>query len=214
MTEPNEIETRHRKQLSTMRGWLEGRGYYEAAGALELVRGLEQGFRKDQTTPKFHHQLSVARLISTLAPHLMHPEETLTACFLHDLLEDHGDVWDRNKVQDRFGKTVAEAVWTLSKKTNGMSKSHEYYFAGMTQCPIASIVKLADRAHNLQTMPGVFTVEKQKAYLAEVDQWFFPMVRQARRNFPRQYPAYENLKILLRCQTRLIQLIHGADQDD
>jgi (p)ppGpp synthase/HD superfamily hydrolase len=214
MNEPNEIETRHRKQLSTMRGWLEGRGYYEAAGALELVHGLEQGLRKDQATPKFHHQLSVARLISTLAPHLMHPEETLTACFLHDLLEDHGDVWDRNKVQDRFGKTIAEAVWALSKKTNGMSKNYDYYFAGMTNCPIASIVKLADRAHNLQTMPGVFTVEKQKAYLAEVDQWFYPMIRQARRNFPRQYPAYENLKILLRCQTRLIQLVLEAGPDD
>jgi hypothetical protein len=59
-------------------------------------------------------------------------------------------------------------------------------------------------------MVGVFTCEKQISYLTEVETWFWPMIRQARRNFPRQYPAYENLKILLRCQTALIREIHQA----
>ena len=206
----SEVALRHIKQLAVMRGWLEGKGYYLAADALELVKGLEIGTRKDGETPKLHHQLSVTRLLTTLIPHLIYPEETITAAFLHDLIEDHGDVWNHDMVQVRFGKRVADAVWALSKKSKGMVKSYEACFAGMTDCPIASIVKLADRAHNLQTMPGVFTQAKQVEYLGEVDQWFFPMIRQARRNFPRQYPGYENLKILLRCQCRLIQHIHEA----
>lgn len=206
MPEP-EVQTRHQKQLAVMRGWLEGRRYYVALDALELVRQLEQGTRKDGLTPKFHHQLSVTRLLSTLVPHLQHPEETLAAAFLHDVIEDHGRVWTREELETRFGKVVADAVWRLSKKSHGLVKDYERYFADMAECPIASIVKLADRAHNLQTMPGVFTIEKQRAYLAEVNQWFFPMIRQARRRFPRQYPAYENLKILLRCQCGLIQIM-------
>lgn len=210
----SEVEDRHRKQLSTMRGWLEGRSYFKAADALELVRQLEQGTRKDGETPRFHHQLSIARLISTLAPHLLSPEETITAAFLHDILEDHGDLWNQEHLAQRFGKPVADAVWCLSKKTAGMTKTYDRYFADMTACPIASVVKLADRAHNLQTMPGVFTIEKQRAYLDEVGQWFYPMIRQARRNFPRQYPAYENLKILLRCQVTLIHHIHEAAAHD
>lgn len=38
-----EIQDRHRKQLSVMRGFLEGRQFYVAAEALELVRGTESG---------------------------------------------------------------------------------------------------------------------------------------------------------------------------
>ena len=206
----SEIEDRHRKQLSVMRGWLEGRGYYRTMDALEVVRGLEQGTRKDGRTPKFHHQLSVVRLLSTLVPHLMSPEETLTAAYLHDVLEDHSDVWPRDALEGRFGKTVADAVWVLSKKSGGLVKSTDLYFNEMARCPIASVVKLADRNHNIQTMPGVFTPEKQRAYLAECEDLFFPMIRAARRAFPRQYGAYENLKILLRCQCRLIR--HALDQ--
>jgi len=206
----SEIEARHIKQLAVMRGWLEGAKFYVAADALELVRGLEKGTRKDGKTPKFHHQLSVARLLTTLRKEFTFPEETIAAAFLHDILEDHGDVWTREKLEVRFGTRIADAVWNLSKKTNGLVKEYDRYFADMTACCIASIVKLADRAHNLQTMQGVFSYEKQAAYVAEVDRWFYPMIRQSRRNFPRQYPAYENLKITLRNQCSLIKHIHDA----
>ena len=209
MTSENIVD-RHKKQLSVMRGWLEGKGYYAAAEALELVRELEQGTRKDGKTPKFHHQLSVARLISTLAPHLLFPEETITAAFLHDLLEDHGEQWTQNMVEARFGERVAKAVWRLSKKSAGLTKTYERYFEDMGECPIASVVKLADRAHNLHTMDGVFTLEKQTAYVNEVSQWFHPMIKRARRKYPRQYPAYENLKLFLLSQVRLVRQIRIA----
>jgi (p)ppGpp synthase/HD superfamily hydrolase len=205
------IQERHSKQLAVMRGWLEGKGFYVAADALELVRGLETGTRKDGETPNFHHHLSVARFITTLTPHLQFPEEVITAAFLHDILEDHGDVWTKARLEERFGKVVASAVWRLSKKAPGVTKTYNMYFAEMAACPIASIIKLADRAHNLQTMQGVFTHEKQAAYIAEVDKWFMPMVKISRRKFSRQYPAYENLKILLRCQCELIKHIHAAN---
>ena len=206
----HEVEQRHIKQLAVMRGWLDGKGFFKAADALEFVRQMEQGLRKDGKTPKFHHQLSIARLLSTLTPHLAFPEETITAAFLHDVLEDHGDVVSREMLEIRFGKTVAEAVWKLTKKCNGLTKTYEMYFAEMATCPIASLVKMADRAHNVQSMVGVFTIEKQKTYLHEVDTYFFPMCRVARRSFPRQYGAYENLKILLRCQSNLIRHMHES----
>lgn len=214
MNTHNDITLRHAKQLAVMRGWLEGRLYYMAADALEVVKGLEQGTRKDGQTPKLHHQLSVTRLVTTLAPHLHYPEETIAAAFLHDILEDHGDVWDTTGLERRFGTLVAKAVDRLTKKGPGWSRDYDTYFAGMTACPIASVVKLADRAHNLQTMQGVFNLEKQKSYIEDVDRWFYPMIRQARRNHPRQYPAYENLKILLRCQTALLRCILDASREE
>lgn len=208
-----EIQNRHRKQLSVMRGFLEGRQYFQAMEALELVRGTEVGTRKDGVTPKLHHQLSVARLVTTLLPHLQFPEETLTAAFLHDLLEDHGGVWSREKLEAKFGKRVADSVWCLTKKSNGMTKSYESYYGDLALCPVGSIVKLADRAYNIQTMHGVFTAAKQRAYIGEVDTFYYPMIREARRAFPRQYGAYENLKILLRCQCSLVEHMLDATQN-
>ncbi len=203
----SEIQERHKKQLSVMRGYLEGKGYYVALDALELVRQISDGTRKDMKTPKFHHQLSVARLLVTLLPHMAFPEETIAAAFLHDLLEDHGDIWTRGMLEQRFGQKIADAVWTLSKKSAGMSKTYELYFAEMANCPISSVVKLSDRAYNIQTMQGVFSDEKQREYIAELDKYFFPMIRLARRNFPKQFGAYENLKILMRSQKSLIEHI-------
>lgn len=205
----NEAEARHIKQLAVMRGWLDGQGYFKASDALEFVRCMELGTRKDNLTPKFHHQLSVARLITTLTPHLLHAEETLTAAFLHDVLEDHSDTVSREMLEMRFGKLVADAVWKLSKKCDGLTKTYDMYFTEMAPDPIASIVKLADRAHNIITMPGVFSVEKQREYIKEVEDYFFPMCRAARRMHPQQYGAYENLKILLRCQVKLVRLLVG-----
>lgn len=200
-----EIQDRHRKQLAVMRGFLEGKGYYVALEALELVRNLELGFRKDQRTPKFHHQLSIVRLLTTLLPHLMYPEETLAVAFLHDLIEDHPE-WTRERVAAKFGTFIADAVWTLTKKTGGLTKTPEAYYAAIADCPVASPIKLADRAYNVQTMKGVFTPDKQRAYTGEVAQWYFPMIKTARRKFPRQFGAYENLRILLRCQCSLIEM--------
>lgn len=206
----SEIVDRHRKQLSVMRGWLEGRQYYVAAEALEVVKQAEEGVRKDGVTPKFHHQLSVARLVTTLTPHLIYPEETIACALLHDHLENNPD-WTREMVESRFGKRISDGVWTLSKKTGGLTKSYEMYFDEIAACPISCIVKPADRSHNLQTMQGVFTFDKQREYVGEVDKWFYPLIRKARRSFPKQYGALENLKILLRCQCSLIFHIHAAN---
>lgn len=196
---------RHTKQLSVMRGWLNGRRYYKASKALEMVRKLETGFRKDGKTPKFDHQLSVVQHIVTLESHLLYPEETITTGFLHDAIEDHAEM-TIDFISNIYGKQVAQAVWCMSKKTkSGLTKSYEMYFAEMAEDAIASVNKPADRNHNMYTMQGVFSAEKQLAYTDEVSTYFMPMIKSARRNFPQQYPAYENLKITLLCQMNLVR---------
>jgi len=205
------MERHHAKQLTYMRGMLDGMKYYCALEALEFACRLEVGkVRKDGETPRFHHQLQVARLAATLLPHLQFPEECITVSFLHDVLEDHAEAVTRAMLEDQFGHEVASAVWKMSKKHGGTSKSTESYFAELARCPIASITKLCDRAHNLHTMQGVFTPEKQEAYATELKKWFMPMIKEARHRFPRQYAAYENLKILLLCQYELLYHLSEA----
>ena len=202
------IEARHQKQLGKMGVLLNQHRYLKALKAMSHIEALEAGeFRKDGKTPKLHHQLSVARLTFTLVPHLLHPDETLAVCFLHDIMEDYGT--DTSELTHTYGSLTASAIWKLTKKYGTVVKPYEEYFTELALCPIGSVVKLADRAHNIQTMQGVFGSAKQRTYVEEVSTWFFPLIREARRRHPSQYDAYENLKILLRCQVSLLRQVLG-----
>ena len=133
------VSERHVKQLAKLERALHLRGWALALDALDLARELEAGkLRKDGKTPKFHHHVSVARLVYTLAPHLQFPERTVAAAFLHDLLEDHGDIIHAD-LDDRFGTTLANDVELLTKKTMGLAKTYEVYFEGMATSPVASV---------------------------------------------------------------------------
>ncbi len=192
-----------------MRGWLRGRNYHLAASTMEFARDFHRGLRKDGVTPEFHHQVRIAGLVRTLEPHLLHPEETLAAAFLHDVCEDFDVGFE--EIDKRFGAVVCEAVRLLTKKYRGSRTPYDVYFSEMAANPIASVVKGCDRSDNIQSMLGVFTLDKQKHYLSEVEELFLPMLKTARRRFPTQEPAYENIKIMLRSQAALIHEIHRAE---
>ncbi len=191
-----------------MRKWLIGKGYYAAVEAMSFAARLHTGMRKDGVTPEFDHQVQIARYVATLEPSLMHPESTLAVTFLHDAREDK-DIADE-EIRPRFGAQIADAVARVTKVFRGVRRSDDEVFAGIAVCPIASVVKGADRINNLQSMVGVFTMAKQREYLAESDRHFFPMIRTARDHFPRQEHAYENIKHVLRSQMALIRAIHDA----
>lgn len=53
-------------------------------------------------------------------------------------------------------------------------------------------------------------VEKQKDYIQETTRYILPMLKQARRTFSKQEPAYENEKFVLRSQITLTQAILDA----
>ena len=68
----------------------------------------------------------------------------------------------------------------------------------------------SDVIHNLRTMVGVFKLIKQKEYVEEVLRLFLPMIKKARRLFPHQVNAYENIKHMLETQIELIRAVHSA----
>ena len=71
-------------------------------------------------------------------------------------------------------------------------------------------MKMKVSGANLQSMVGVFKLEKQKEYIREVHDLFFPMLKKARRLFPHQVNAYENIKHILESQIQLIEAVHAA----
>lgn len=194
--------TQYEKLRISLRYFLLGKGYYKAAEALEFAERYHTGTRKDGVTPEFQHQIEIAHYVRTLS--LLHPEDTLTAVILHDTPEDY-DV-SQLIIESKFGAPVSVATELVDKNR---WESKERQFEAIANDPIASIVKGADRSHNVQTMVGVFSPEKQLRYVDEVEKLFFPMLKTARRRFPQQEPAYENIKHILVSQITLIKAIHS-----
>lgn len=194
------------KLMISMRYWLLGREYYNAIDAMEFALQFHTGFRKDGVTPEFEHQVNIAHYVRTLSG-VMYPEETLSTVFLHDVREDYGV--EDSEIRNRFGNMVADAVDAMTKEFRGVRRSEEHVFATIANNPIASIAKGGDRIHNLNSMVGVFSTEKQKAYVDEAKTYFFPMLKTARRQFPKQEAAYENIKHMLTTQITLVEAIHA-----
>lgn len=197
MTDPSKLKL-------SLRYWLHGKEYFTALKAMDLAASYHKGMRKDGKTPEFHHQVSIAAYIRTL-PNLLKREETIAAAFLHDLVEDYS--FSLIELENRFGPVITKSVKLLTKDTEGY---YDIYFDGIGSNDIASIVKGADRMHNFQSMVGVFTKEKQLDYINECEQLIMPMLKDARRLFPEQETAYENIKLVLCSQMDLLKAINGV----
>jgi (p)ppGpp synthase/HD superfamily hydrolase len=208
MTVQTDAVDPYTKHFIAMRYWLLGRGYYLALDALEYASKLHVGMRKDGVTEEYAHQLSIGRYVKSISTSLEYPEETLASVFLHDVCEDCGVGFE--EIEARFGLDVGQAVRLLTKQHRGYTKPQVEYYRQIGENKIASVVKGADRIHNVQTMLDVFTYEKQKEYIRETREFIVPMLKEARRRFPRQEPAYENIQHVLVSQAELLQAVHAA----
>lgn len=202
---------RYHKIFISLRYWLLGMSHNDisyriALESLEYAKNIHTGFRKDGATPEFQHQLEIAHYLRTLLPFLEHPAEVLATTFLHDAPEDYDISFA--EIEAKFGVRVKDAVELLTKEYKGNKKNLDELFQRMAQSSIASIVKGGDRIHNLQSMVGVFTLEKQKNYILETEKYIIPMLKNARRNFVFQEGAYENIKSFINVQLKIYKGMH------
>lgn len=198
----------------SLRYWLLGIGeqrpeFLQALQAYEFARQYHTGKRKDGVTPEFFHQLYIGQYLRTLHTSLIYPADCLAVAALHDVSEDY--FVPNAQLQERFGDQIARPAELLNKLLpDGGKKDMAQYFEDIARCPIASIVKGADRIHNLQSMLGVFSGKKQRDYLDETKTYFLPMIKKARRLFPAQEPAYENIKLMLNSQVQLFEALQAS----
>lgn len=197
--------TEHKKLRLSIRYWLlakaeENPDYYRVLKALEIAEKYHNDNRKDGK-PTMTHQLSIMGFLKTLNAYLKFPVKTYIVALLHDTYEDYPE--SEEELSNEFPEEF-EMIVRISKVRDGEKITYEQYFSEMQECPVCSIVKLADRISNVSTMVGVFNYQKQTKYLEEVNNWFLPMLKHAKRKFPEQTPAYENIKSMLTVQRDLI----------
>ena len=154
---------------------------------------------------EFSHQVSQVALALTLLEHFEHPEDLICIIFLHDICEDYHVPFDT--IRDLFGQRVRNGVFLMSKEYKEAGKTievdNDVYYERLANDPIASIAKGFDRVHNLMTMLGGFSQSKIKEYIEETLEKTVPMLKIARRKFPEQNGAYENIKFIMTNQVQL-----------
>jgi len=187
--------------------------YQVAYDAMLYAADIHVGYRKDGKTPSFQHQLEIAHLLRTMLRNMMFPAQTLAVAFLHDTPEDY-DV-SHATLTEKFGKMVADGAMRLNKYDEaGNPKSLDEYYADQANCPMCSLVKPGDNTQNQSTMSGVFGYKKQFEYSLNIRRRSWDMIKVARRRWPQQEAAYENIKFLLRIQYNATQAMLEAVQFD
>lgn len=186
----------------------ENPAWYTGAEALEFAIDRHHGMtRADGVTPYVVHPVEVAQYALTL--NLQYPVESVAVALLHDVMEDCHVT--HRELQAVFGAQIADGVAVMSKQVDGGPKKPlEAYFQELAQSPIGSICKAADRINNQNTMGGVFSAQKQLRQVDETERFILPMLKTARRRFPRQELAFENAKLVLRSQVALVRAMHAA----
>lgn len=211
---------RYTKLLVSFRYWCLGRAhegqtdFYKTLDALNFALEYHSGKRKDGFTPEFVHQLEIAHYLRTLEGSISNLPEVLICALLHDVVEDY--FVSIEEIQNMFGLKVANSVKTISKKYRESGSSiiitvpEAVYFEAIANDEYASIVKPADRINNMGSMLGVFSLEKQKQYVAECKEYFLTTLKKAKRKFPHQEAAYENAKLVIEGQIKLFDALHAA----
>jgi (p)ppGpp synthase/HD superfamily hydrolase len=160
------------------------RGLLPAADADAVATAVEFAIRYhgDQTRPTgapYAEHLLEALEVLVRGAGVTDPE-ILQAAVLHDVVEDTSCTID--DVRQTFGPRVAVLVGWVTKPDTGQgadrSAAKAAYLARLQDAPDdAVLVKLADRASNVQTLRNL-GLPKQRQYYAETVRYIIPLAAQ------------------------------------
>jgi len=119
----------------------------------------------------------------------LHNDDLLAAILLHDVVEDCGV----SAASLPVNRSVQNAVLLVTRQ-DGESKTKYYQQIG--ENPIAVMVKLIDRCHNVSQMSLAFSREKLWKYIHETESYILPMLEAAKE----KWPEYTNQYFLLEYQ--------------
>lgn len=165
-------------------------GYNKALRALDWVMQemcAENGFTRHNGTHYYYHLVDTTQ---DLLNHGIKDEDILTACLLHDIVEDVDGV-TLTMVNDKFGSNVALMVGLVTKKDGidyKVYKNTKHYLNVMLVNVGACLIKTADCKHNFGTLLDATPAKKLRKAL-EVEALHIPFIKECRNRYPR-YASY------------------------
>lgn len=171
---------------------------HQTSIVLPYARQMHKGqYRKGkEKIPYICHPLMVAYHGLALG---FEDDTFLSAALLHDVCEDCNVAIEDLPVDEETKHIVA----LLTKEDTPKAKTEEgqkAYYSSIAKNPYATIIKLLDRCNNVSGMAAGFGKEKMMRYIKETEQWFYPLIAYAKK----EYSVYENQIFLIEYQIRSV----------
>lgn len=163
------------EEILYLKGYLKGKGFDRAVKAVNLAEELHADAKRKSGEPYISHPCRIANALISLK---IEDEDILVATILHDVLEDT-DI-KAELLESYFGKDATQIIKLVTKQ-KGIST--ETYYKNIARDKKATIVKVADRCHNVSTM-YFFSEEKMKEYIEETELYVIPMCSQISNDYP------------------------------
>ena len=139
-----------------------------------------------------HYYYHLVDATQDLINHGVRDEITITACILHDAVEDIPEV-THDMIREEYGREVSYTVMLVTKRDDVDYKDEHginitsYLYAILNDVR-ACLVKTADRKHNFSTLDAT-SAKHEARQVAETEKHFIPFFKEARKRFP-EYSAY------------------------
>ncbi len=145
--------------------------------ALEFAKEKHKGQTRDEGTPYYEHINGTMEILIKEANTT--EDEVLTVAALHDILEDTDCTYD--ELKENFGQRVADCVQLLTWDWKNGQTFEEYaktIFENQ-DFKYARKIKLADRLHNLRSLPKTNNDEKIQRKIEETEKYIVIYDKQA-----------------------------------
>lgn len=137
-----------------------------------------------------HYYYHLVDATQDLINHGIRDEITLTACILHDSIEDIEVVTYQTILKD-YGYEVAQVVNLVTKKKSinyKVGENLQDYLELILTDVRACLVKTTDRKHNFSTLYAT-SRQHEKRQTEETEKYFIPFFKEARKRYP-EFSAY------------------------
>lgn len=159
--------------------------------ALDFALKAHKGqTRKKSDIPYIYHPLNLACHVLAMN---INDDAIISACLLHDVVEDCGIELNELPVNDETRKIVDLLT---HKEANDREKGLKAYYKDISSNPKAALIKLVDRCNNLTTMSWGLSREKIYEYIFETETYVLPLLNVIKNT------EYDNAKWLLSYQIK------------
>ena len=161
-------------------------GFTDSLKAMDFVvqeMCAENGFQRHGGSHYYYHLVDATQ---DLLNHGVREQNIITACLLHDVVEDIEWVTIED-IEENYGHEVAVMVDLVTKKKHvdyKQSTNMHIYLDRISKNVGASLIKSADRKHNFSTLREADR-EKKLRQADETERLFMPFFKYCRKLYPR-----------------------------
>ena len=182
-------------ELNFMRGFASAKKMKNTLNALNIAKKAHEGqVRRGSGEPYFYHPLSVANLLVGSG---IEDDTIIATAIPHDALEDTATTVSELKAKG-ISDDVIVAVELVTKKRNfDKENDNAEYYANISKNEAATLVKIADRCHNLSTMGECWKPKKILKYIKETEDFVIPLMKEERWNYSDHLRSFFLMKTII-----------------